>query len=101
MSIRPPLEPGKRYRVQVQMNHCGHRFAAGTRLRLAVSTAYWPVVWPSPETATVTVLTGSSCLVLPLRPARAEDAALAPFGAPEASPKLRRTQIEPGWENAR
>src|SRR5260370_13170 len=27
-----PLEPGKRYRVRVQMNHCGHRFAAGTRL---------------------------------------------------------------------
>jgi putative CocE/NonD family hydrolase len=94
-----PLEPGKRYRVRVQMNHCGHRFAAGTRLRLAVSTAYWPVVWPSPETATVTVLTGSSSLVLPLRPARAEDAALTPFGAPEASPKLRRTQVEPGWEN--
>ena len=94
-----PLEPGKRYRVRVQMNHCGHRFAAGTRLRLAVSTAYWPVVWPSPETATVTVLTGSSSLVLPLRPARAEDAALAPFGEPESSPKLRRTQVEPGWEN--
>jgi hypothetical protein len=94
-----PLEPGKRYRVRVQMNHCGHRFAAGTRLRLAVSTAYWPVVWPSPEAATVTVLTGSSSLVLPLRPARAEDAALTPFGAPEASPKLRRTQVEAGWEN--
>ena len=94
-----PLEPGKRYQVKVRMNHCGHRFAAGTSLRLAISTAYWPVAWPSPEPATVTVLMGSSGLVLPLRPARAEDAALAPFGAPEASPKLRKTQIEPGWEN--
>ena len=63
-----PLEPGKRYRVRVQMNHCGHRFAAGTRLRLAVSTAYWPVAWPSPEAATVTVLMGSSALVLPRTP---------------------------------
>jgi uncharacterized protein len=93
-----PLEPGKRYRVRIQLNDCGHRFAAGMRLRLAVSTSYWPIAWPSPEAATVTVQMGSSGLRLPVRPPRAEDKDLAPFAAPEASPKLRKAQLEPGWE---
>jgi len=91
-------EPGKRYKVQVRLNDCGHRFRAGTRIRLAVSNAYWPIAWPSPEAATVTVVTGSSGLVLPQRPLRAEDAELAPFEEPACSPKLRKTQIEQGWE---
>ncbi len=93
-----PLEPGRRYKVQVPLKHCGHRFAAGGRIRLAVSTSYWPLVWPSPETATVTVLAGSSSLLLPVRPRRAEDAKLKPFGLPESAPALRKTQLEPGWE---
>jgi putative CocE/NonD family hydrolase len=93
-----PLEPGKRYSVQVPLRHCGHRFHAGMRIRLAISTAYWPLVWPSPEAATVTVLTGSSSLVLPVRPHREGDADLAPFEEPQCAPKLRKTQIEQGWE---
>ena len=82
----------------MQLSDCGHRFAAGTRLRIAVSTAYWPVVWPSPERTTVTIVAGSSSLLLPVRPKRPEDAALAPFAEPEAAPRLRKTQIKPGWE---
>jgi putative CocE/NonD family hydrolase len=93
-----PLDPGKRYRIQVQLRHCGHRFAAGTQIRLAVSTSYWPIAWPSPEAATVTLQMGSSGLRLPVRPPRAEDKDLAPFAPPESSPKLGKTQLEPGWE---
>jgi uncharacterized protein len=96
-----PLEPGKRYKVKLRLNDCGHRFAAGTRIRLAVSSAYWPIAWPSPEATTLTILGGSSSLVLPVRPRRPADAKLAPFSEPEASPKLRRTQIAPGHERRR
>jgi hypothetical protein len=92
------LEPGRRHSVRMQLSDCGHRFAAGTRLRIVISTAYWPVVWPSPERATVTIVAGSSSLLLPVRPKRPEDAALAPFAEPEAAPRLRKTQIKPGWE---
>ena len=43
-----PLEPGRRYKVRIQLNECGQRIGAGNRLRLAISSAYWPIVWPSP-----------------------------------------------------
>jgi uncharacterized protein len=93
-----PLERGKRYRVKVQLKDAGHRFAAGNRIRLAISTAYWQVAWPSPEPATVTVYTGFSRLTLPIRPLRSEDAALTPFPEPEGAPRLKRRFLEAPFE---
>jgi hypothetical protein len=81
-----PLEPGRRTRVRVALNDAAHSFARGRRLRIAISTSYWPIVWPAPENVRLTVHTGASRLVLPVRPRRAEDAALAPFEPPEAAP---------------
>ncbi len=90
-----PLEPGRRYRVRLQLNDIAYAFPAGHRLRLALSTSYWPIVWPSPAPATLTVFTGASTLILPERPARAEDAALRPFGEPEGAPPLAMTTLAP------
>jgi hypothetical protein len=90
------LEPGKFYEVGIQLNEIGHRFAAGNRLRLAISSAYWITVWPSPEPATLSIRSGSSRLSLPARPARAEDAKLAPFPPSEGATPLRKTLLEPG-----
>ncbi len=81
-----PLEPGRRYRVTIRLNVVGHAFLPGHRLRVAVSPTYWPWAWPSPEPVTLTVYSGR--LDLPVRPARAEDAALAPFQEPESAPPL-------------
>jgi putative CocE/NonD family hydrolase len=39
-----PLEPGTFYPVRVQLNDIAHAFPAGSRIRLALSTAYWPIV---------------------------------------------------------
>jgi hypothetical protein len=93
-----PLEPGAFYRVRVQLNDIAHACPAGCRLRLALSTCYWPIVWPSPQAAMLSVRTGSSVLHLPVRPPCAEDAALAPFEEPVAAPSslhktLRRLPI--------
>jgi uncharacterized protein len=74
------LEPGKRYRIKIPLRDHAHVFKAGNRLRLAISTTYWPLIWPSPEAVTLTVYTGQSELELPVRPPRPEDANLAPFG---------------------
>lgn len=43
-------------------------FPARHRVRVAVSTAYWPIVRSSPATARVTVVAGHSALHLPVRP---------------------------------
>jgi len=90
-----PLEPGKRYRVRVQLNDIAHVFPAGHRMRVAVSTSYWPIAWPSPETVTLTLYAGASTLELPVRPPRSEDAGLAPFLPAEATPALQTTEQRP------
>jgi putative CocE/NonD family hydrolase len=77
-----PLEPGKRYRISLKMQDCGQRIKSGNRLRIALSTAYWPMIWPSPEAVTLTMYSGKSKLELPIRPVRSGDDRLAPFGIP-------------------
>ena len=62
-----PLEPGAYETVKVRLSACGHRFAAGHRLRVSVGTAYWPIIWPAPEAATLTIDTAASRLHLPVR----------------------------------
>jgi hypothetical protein len=80
-----PLELGKYYTVTVRLNDAAHSFAPGNRLRLAISTAYWPVAWPSPEPVVVTLFTGKSVLELPERPPHALDARLRDFDEPEVA----------------
>jgi putative CocE/NonD family hydrolase len=60
-----PLKPGKYYDVTVELNEIAHTIPAGHRLRIAISTSYWPIAWPSPEPATVTVNPARSRLELP------------------------------------
>lgn len=91
-----PLVPGQTYRVQVPLNGIAQTFPAGHRLRLSVSTSYWPLIWPAPEAATVTLTTGSSSLRLPVRPRRDEDRHLHEFGEPEAAEPLEVTDVSPG-----
>ncbi|MER8970797.1 CocE/NonD family hydrolase [Mesorhizobium sp. M0808] len=76
-----PLEPGRRYRIRMPLNDCAHVFKSGRRIRVAVSTSYWPAYWPSPEPVTLTVYAGRSELELPARPPSAADRNLKPFGA--------------------
>ena len=90
-----PLTPGKRMRTTIQLNDAGHRFLKGHRIRLAISTAYWPIVWPAPRAVRLQVVTGLSSLSLPVRRARAEDASVK-FGPPEKSPVTARRVVQPG-----
>ena len=89
-----PLEPGRTYDARLQLNDCGHNFAAGNRIRIALSTVYWPTAWPGPNKATLTVITGKSTLGLPVRGDNPDDARLVPFEKPEggSSNKSRNNQ---------
>jgi putative CocE/NonD family hydrolase len=89
------LEPGKRYKLRLKLNDCGHRFAPGHRIRVALSTAYWPMIWPSPERATLTVYTGASAIVLPQRKPRADDGG-NPFLPPETAPLTPLSKVTDG-----
>jgi hypothetical protein len=87
-----PLVPGERYRVRLQLNDCGAVLPAGHRLRLALSTSYWPMVWPAPERATVTIHAGT--LALPVRPAVAEPPIR--FAPVETAPRQAPRPLRPG-----
>jgi hypothetical protein len=79
-----PLEPGRPYRIRLQLGDTGYAFRPGNRIRLALSSAYWPMVWPAPERARLTILSEGATLALPLRRAgaRADELDLPP---PEAA----------------
>ncbi len=85
-----PLEPGRRYRIKIELDSIAYAVPAGHRLRVAVSSTYWPWAWPSPEPVTLTLHGGT--LELPVRPARPEDAALPAFAHPEHTPALETEQ---------
>jgi hypothetical protein len=89
-----PLVAGHRYRVRIQLSDAGSAFPVGHRIRLALSTAYWPMVWPSRETATVTVLGGT--LDLPVRTPNGADALLPSLPEPVTAPPERTTVVRPG-----
>jgi putative CocE/NonD family hydrolase len=90
-----PLVPGKRYPIQVWLNGVAQRFPAGHRLRLSLSTSYFPLAWPSPERATLTVHTGESRMTLPVRPARPEDEKLRGLGEAESATPSPTRLIKP------
>lgn len=94
-----PLEPGRPYPVTVPMNHIAQVFPAGHRLRLSISTSYWPLAWPPPEPARLTVHTSGCRLLLPCRAPDPGDAALPGLGEPEGAPPPSKTMLEPEHHN--
>lgn len=84
------LIPGEPITVEVALDQCAFRLPAGHRLRVALSTAYWPMLWPSPHAAALRL--SAAELALPVRPAAACDewAFDEPEGAkPQATEELR------------
>jgi putative CocE/NonD family hydrolase len=87
-----PLVPGEPVRVVVLLKAFGHRFAPGHRIRFAVSTAYWPILWPAPYAATITLDLAGSRFGVPVRHARAHDPVVT-FQPPAHGPFAPVTQV--------
>lgn len=90
-----PLQPGRHYRVRVKLNDIAHAFAAGQRIGLGISSCYWPIAWPAPTTAAITVYSGVSTLVLPVRPPADHDDQLREFDPPEVAPGPAHKPLRP------
>ncbi len=88
--------PAGETKLDVEMHFTSWVFEPGHRIRISISNAQWPMVWPSPVPMTTTVRVGGpSTLALPVAPeGRAPDpplAAPAPFVPyPIAAPPSRR-----------
>jgi uncharacterized protein len=66
------LTPGEVYEILVELLCTGYKFPAGHRIRVIVTNADFPVIWPSPYLMTTTLYTGGdrpSHVELPILPA--------------------------------
>ncbi len=80
------LVPGETVSVRVTLKAISYVVPGGHRLRLALSTSYWPWIWPSPELVTLSVtIGGTSALEVPVRRPPDVEATVPPhFAEPEA-----------------
>ncbi|WP_413693168.1 CocE/NonD family hydrolase [Psychromonas sp. KJ10-2] len=60
------LIPGHEYDVSMTLNAMAYVIPKGHKLRVAVSTAYWPLIWPNPEQATLSFNTQKCSITVPL-----------------------------------
>jgi len=106
-----PIEPGRPFTLDIEMHFTSWTFAPGHRMRLAVSNAMWPMIWPTPYPMTTTLHLGGpdpTRLVLPVVPPEAstparprpvflppeKDATLAGFGTLETGTASGYGEIE-------
>lgn len=61
-----PLVPGEPVTIRLYLDACGYRFGEGHRIRLSLSTAYWPMILPPPVDPGVTIDIASLGLAMPL-----------------------------------
>ncbi|CAN5362177.1 CocE/NonD family hydrolase [soil metagenome] len=61
-----PLLPGEFVTAELVMKPVAQTLPKGHRLRIALSSSYWPMAWPSPQAVTLTVDPSGSVLELPL-----------------------------------
>ncbi|MFI0848777.1 CocE/NonD family hydrolase [Mesorhizobium sp. IMUNJ 23232] len=85
------IKPTLPMTVAFKLDDIAYQVPAGHILRVAVSSAYWPLVWPSPEPVTLNILTGS--IDLPERAAGQGDE--VSFEDPEAARPWNTQTIRP------
>ncbi|WP_050927570.1 CocE/NonD family hydrolase [Aestuariivita boseongensis] len=84
-----PMEVDRDTVITLRLDHIAYRVPRGHRLRLAISNAYWPLIWPSPLKTRMTLTAGH--VDLPLR-----ETAHQPersFPPPDAEAPWRTTQL--------
>jgi predicted acyl esterase len=92
-----PLKPGKFYDVVVPLKSVAQTLPKGHRLRLAISSSYWPTAWPSPEATTLTVDAARSTVDLSVLPDLAGLGGVK-FAPAQGAPDAPMTEIVPSKE---
>ena len=85
------INPTLPMNVAFKLDDIAYQIPAGHTLRVAVSSSYWPLVWPSPEPVTLNILTGS--IDLPERASGHGDE--VSFAEPEAARPWNTQTIRP------
>ncbi|NNE63077.1 MAG: CocE/NonD family hydrolase, partial [Gammaproteobacteria bacterium] len=60
--------PAREEIVEIELNESGYRFLPGHRIRVALSTSYWPMILPPPALVTANIKLGADTVInLPIR----------------------------------
>jgi putative CocE/NonD family hydrolase len=89
------LEPGKKYNISIPLNHTAQNMPQGHRLRLAISSSYWPLAWPSPEPVRLSVHTQNCRIYMPIRTLTGNNLPSPVFDYPEQESGLKTTLLVP------
>jgi putative CocE/NonD family hydrolase len=87
-----PLTPGKEYMLDLDLHLSSWVWPRGHRIRVAISNAQWPMLWPTPYPMTTALRLGGaegSAITLPVVPAHGRAApAFGPLEAVEVPPGI-------------
>jgi hypothetical protein len=89
-----PMPPGEPQAIELPLNYIGQAIPAGHRLRLSLSTSYWPLAWPAPEPVKLDLHFEGSLLEIPLR-ADGDNPPIDTLGDPRGARPNRRELLEP------
>ena len=87
------LTPGETVDAFVRLDVCAHRFPKGHRIRLSLANSFWPMFWPSPELATLSLDLSSARLTLPVFTGKDCD---GPDPDAQCAPLTPTTELSPG-----
>jgi len=82
------IDPGQILDLNIEMHFTSWTFRKGHKIRLAISNAQWPMLWPSPYPTTMTIHhtpEGINQFILPVMPHQPD---LTTFELPKPDPKL-------------
>lgn len=85
------LTPGRKYRIKFQLNDIAQVFPKDHRIRISISTSYFPLAWPSPELTTLKICAEESYLHLPVKTGKGD--AEVKFGPPVSAEPTTTTGI--------
>lgn len=96
------LVPGEVYEIEVELMCTGYRFDEGHRVRVVVTNADFPTLWPSPYPMTTSLYTGghrASHVLLPVLPSLAyrTSAVYPPVLDPSPRPSPRDRNDGESW----
>ncbi len=87
------LVAGQQFNCSFALDHIAYRIPAGHKLRVALSTAYWPTVWPSPSPVTLQLNHGE--FSLPVRSTNDTSKNEVNFQGPEGATHWQAKELRP------
>ena len=87
-----PMPVGQAVTLTLKLDQIAYQIPAGHRLRISISNAYWPLIWPAPTASKLELTAGH--IDIPLQHDGGKDP--DQFEPPEAAPKWQTKTLREG-----